>query len=64
MRSRLKVFAATALLAAALTPLAPVPSHVNRGDLYAKVLSARTHDMHWEWASTFVTVSPDAHGRA
>jgi methionine synthase II (cobalamin-independent) len=45
-------------------PLAPVPSHVNRGDLYAKVLSARTHDMHWEWASTFVTVSPDAHGRA
>ncbi len=43
--------------------LAPVPEGTDRGDLYGKVLSARTHDMHWDYASTFVTASPDARGR-
>jgi ribulose-5-phosphate 4-epimerase/fuculose-1-phosphate aldolase len=46
-----------AQLVTALThgrPLAPVPATVNRDELYAKVLSPRTHDMHWDWASTFV----------
>jgi ribulose-5-phosphate 4-epimerase/fuculose-1-phosphate aldolase len=35
-------------------PLAPVPETVDRDELYARVLSPRTHDMHWNWASTFV----------
>jgi len=35
-------------------PLAPVPKNVNRDELYAKVLSPRTHDMHFNWAATFV----------
>ena len=37
-------------------PLAPVPAAVDRGELYGKVLSPRTHDMHFDWASTFVTL--------
>jgi HCOMODA/2-hydroxy-3-carboxy-muconic semialdehyde decarboxylase len=45
-------------------PLAPVPKTVDRGDLYAKVLSARTHDMHFGYASTFVEVEPGARGGA
>jgi HCOMODA/2-hydroxy-3-carboxy-muconic semialdehyde decarboxylase len=44
-------------------PLAPVPESIDRDDLYARVLSARTHDMHWNYASTFVTTAPDARGR-
>jgi HCOMODA/2-hydroxy-3-carboxy-muconic semialdehyde decarboxylase len=44
-------------------PLAPVPQSIDRDDLYARVLSARTHDMHWNYASTFVTAAPDARGR-
>jgi HCOMODA/2-hydroxy-3-carboxy-muconic semialdehyde decarboxylase len=43
-------------------PLAPVPATVDRTDLYARVLSARTHDMHFGYASTFVTVEPGARG--
>jgi HCOMODA/2-hydroxy-3-carboxy-muconic semialdehyde decarboxylase len=43
-------------------PLAPVPTTVDRTDLYARVLSARTHDMHFGYASTFVTVEPGARG--
>jgi ribulose-5-phosphate 4-epimerase/fuculose-1-phosphate aldolase len=41
-------------------PLAPVPATVNRDELYAKVLSPRTHDMHWGWASTFVGLAATA----
>jgi ribulose-5-phosphate 4-epimerase/fuculose-1-phosphate aldolase len=44
-------------------PLAPVPESINRDDLYAKVLSSRTHDMHWGYASSFVTIPLDARGR-
>ncbi len=43
-------------------PLAPVPESIDREDLYAKVLSPRTHDMHWGYASSFVTVPPGARG--
>jgi len=43
-------------------PLAPVPATVDRGDLHAKVLSARTHDMHFGYAKTFVEVEPGARG--
>jgi ribulose-5-phosphate 4-epimerase/fuculose-1-phosphate aldolase len=35
-------------------PLSPVPKDVDRDSLYAKVLSPRTHDMHFGWAGTFV----------
>ena len=35
-------------------PLSPVAKDVDRDELYAKVLSPRTHDMHWDWAATFV----------
>jgi ribulose-5-phosphate 4-epimerase/fuculose-1-phosphate aldolase len=45
-------------------PLAPVPASTDRDDLYAKVLSSRTHDMHWDYAGTFVTAPPDARGRS
>jgi ribulose-5-phosphate 4-epimerase/fuculose-1-phosphate aldolase len=41
-------------------PLAPVPARVNRDDLYAAVLSPRTHDMHWAYESTFVPLTPSA----
>jgi ribulose-5-phosphate 4-epimerase/fuculose-1-phosphate aldolase len=44
-------------------PLAPVPKDVDRGDLYARVLSPRTHDMHWDYASTFAEIPPGARGR-
>src|SRR5579863_2807455 len=44
--------------------LAPVPKTVDRGELYQKVLSARTHDMHFGYAKTFVTVEPGARGGA
>jgi HCOMODA/2-hydroxy-3-carboxy-muconic semialdehyde decarboxylase len=44
-------------------PLAPVPKTIDRGELYAKVLSARTHDMHFGYASTFVEVEPGARDR-
>ena len=43
-------------------PLAPVPATVSRTDLYAKVLSARTHDMHFGYAKTFVEIEPGARG--
>jgi ribulose-5-phosphate 4-epimerase/fuculose-1-phosphate aldolase len=43
-------------------PLAPVSRTVDRTGLQAKVLSARTHDMHFGYASTFVTVEPGARG--
>lgn len=45
-------------------PLAPVPASTDRGDLYAKVLSPRTHGMHWGYAGSFVTLPPDARGRS
>ncbi len=45
-------------------PLAPVPASTDRADLYARVLSPRTHDMHWDYAATFVTIPPDARGSA
>lgn len=45
-------------------PLAPVPASTDRADLYARVLSPRTHDMHWDYAATFVEIPPDARGRA
>jgi hypothetical protein len=35
-------------------PLSPVAKDVDRDELYARVLSPRTHDMHWDWAATFV----------
>jgi ribulose-5-phosphate 4-epimerase/fuculose-1-phosphate aldolase len=44
-------------------PLAPVPKNVDRDELYAKVLSPRTHDMHWDWAGSFVGVPLDARGQ-
>jgi HCOMODA/2-hydroxy-3-carboxy-muconic semialdehyde decarboxylase len=44
-------------------PLAPVPESTDREDLYARVLSSRTHDMHWDYASSFVTVTPGARGQ-
>jgi HCOMODA/2-hydroxy-3-carboxy-muconic semialdehyde decarboxylase len=40
------------------------PVTVDRDDLYSRVLSARTHDMHWAYASTFVELPPDARGRS
>jgi len=43
-------------------PLSPVPKNVNRDELYAKVLSPRTHDMHFGYASTFVELPPGARG--
>ena len=43
-------------------PLAPVPKNVDRDELYAKVLSPRTHDMHLGYASTFVELPPGARG--
>lgn len=43
-------------------PLAPVPQTVNRDELYGRVLSARTHDMHRDWAATFVELEPGARG--
>ena len=43
-------------------PLAPVPETVDRAELYAKVLSARTHDMHFGYAKTFVELAPGARG--
>jgi ribulose-5-phosphate 4-epimerase/fuculose-1-phosphate aldolase len=43
-------------------PLAPVPGRVDRGELQAKVLSPRTHDMHFGYAATFVNVAPGARG--
>jgi HCOMODA/2-hydroxy-3-carboxy-muconic semialdehyde decarboxylase len=43
-------------------PLAPVPKDVDRGGLYSRVLSPRTHDMHWDYASTFVEIPPGARG--
>ena len=45
-------------------PLAPVPPSTDRDDLYAKVLSARTHDMHWDYAASFVEIPVDARGRS
>jgi ribulose-5-phosphate 4-epimerase/fuculose-1-phosphate aldolase len=45
-------------------PLAPVPQAVDRTELYGKVLSARTHDMHFGYAKTFVEVEPGARGGA
>lgn len=45
-------------------PLAPVPKTVDRSELSAKVLSARTHDMHFGYARTFVEVEPGARGGA
>lgn len=45
-------------------PLAPVPRDVDRDELYARVLSARTHDMHFGYTSTFVDVEPGARGGA
>jgi HCOMODA/2-hydroxy-3-carboxy-muconic semialdehyde decarboxylase len=44
-------------------PLAPVPETTNRQELYGRVLSPHTHTMHWNYASTFVTIPPDARGR-
>jgi ribulose-5-phosphate 4-epimerase/fuculose-1-phosphate aldolase len=41
-------------------PLAPVPRTVDRRDLQAKVLSPRTHDMHFGYQATFVPVEPGA----
>jgi ribulose-5-phosphate 4-epimerase/fuculose-1-phosphate aldolase len=43
-------------------PLAPVPKTVDRTELYAKVLSARTHDMHFGYAKTFTELEPGARG--
>jgi HCOMODA/2-hydroxy-3-carboxy-muconic semialdehyde decarboxylase len=43
-------------------PLAPVPRTVNRAELQGKVLSPRTHDMHFGYAATFVPVEPGARG--
>lgn len=44
--------------------LAPVPASTDRADLYSRVLSARTHDMHWGYAGSFVEVPVDARGRS
>jgi len=41
-------------------PLAPVPETVDRDQLYASVLSPRTHDMHWLYEGTFVPEAPGA----
>ena len=35
----------------------------DRQDRYARVLSSQTHDMHWDYASSFVTVAPGARGQ-
>lgn len=43
-------------------PLAPVPAETDRAHLYSRVLSARTHDMHRDYAATFVELSPGARG--
>jgi HCOMODA/2-hydroxy-3-carboxy-muconic semialdehyde decarboxylase len=44
-------------------PLAPVPATTDRADLYSRVLSPHTHDMHFAYAGTFVELTPDARGR-
>lgn len=41
-------------------PLAPVPEAVDRSKLYAAVLSPKTHQMHWDYASTYVPLAPGA----
>ena len=41
-------------------PLSPVPGSVDRDQLYASVLSSRTHDMHWLYEGTFVPEAPGA----
>jgi ribulose-5-phosphate 4-epimerase/fuculose-1-phosphate aldolase len=45
-------------------PLAPVPLGTDRDRLHADVLSARTHDMFWDLASTYVPLEPGARGAA
>lgn len=40
--------------------LAPVPAHVDRADLYERVLSPFTHDMHWRLESSYVAEPPGA----
>lgn len=42
-------------------PIEPVPADVDRPDLYSRVLSAPTHDMHWHYESSFVELPPGAH---
>ena len=44
-------------------PLAPVPSEVDRADLYERVLSPVTHDMHWQLESSYVAEPPGANLR-
>jgi ribulose-5-phosphate 4-epimerase/fuculose-1-phosphate aldolase len=41
-------------------PLAPVPDGVDRGDLYERVLSPVTHEMHWRLESSYVVEPPGA----
>jgi ribulose-5-phosphate 4-epimerase/fuculose-1-phosphate aldolase len=41
-------------------PLAPVPSEVDRADLYDRVLSPATHEMHWRLESSYVAEPPGA----
>lgn len=41
-------------------PLAPVPADVDRADLYERVLSPVTHEMHWRLESSYVAEAPGA----
>lgn len=41
-------------------PLAPVPGNLDRRELYARMLPARTHDMHWRYEGSYVPESPGA----
>lgn len=41
-------------------PLAPVPAEVDRADLYDRVLSPFTHEMHWRLESSYVPEPPGA----
>jgi hypothetical protein len=42
-------------------PLAPVPGDLDRGELYARMLPPRTHDMHWRYEGSYVPEAPGAH---
>jgi HCOMODA/2-hydroxy-3-carboxy-muconic semialdehyde decarboxylase len=41
-------------------PLTPVPSELDRRELYPRMLPPRTHDMHWLYEESFVPEAPGA----
>jgi ribulose-5-phosphate 4-epimerase/fuculose-1-phosphate aldolase len=41
-------------------PIAAVPEEIDREGLYGRMLPPRTHDMHWDYESSFVPIVPGA----